>query len=201
MKQLLGALTLLLAAGVACCQQSEVRIQTKPIPPSRDTLDRLNLTLAWRTKLPMDGLRDGIAHVQLIPGKQFPLLLVQTFKGATVAFNAETGDMLWYVTVGRPYEPAQPAGYNSQTIFVVRREYLYALDRDTGKHYLFDFEEPTKVPVYGYQLESVPSTGLVADEGALFICFSDRVIRYAVPNFRVAFKGVERPFKPGTAAE
>src|SRR5262249_31773350 len=65
----------------------------------------------------------------------------------------------------------------------------------------FDFDPLTKLPTYGFQLESVPSTGLVADENALYVCFSERVIRYAVPNFRVAFKAIERPLKAGTNYE
>src|SRR5207244_3100802 len=55
--------------------------------------------------------------------------------------------------------------------------------------------EATKLPVNGYKLESVPSTGLVAEENALFVCFSDRAVRYMVPNFRVAVRLIERPVK------
>jgi outer membrane protein assembly factor BamB len=193
-----GAVALLTGLALA---QNDLRVHTKPIPPSRDTLDRLDLKMAWRTTVPLDGLRDGFFSLQLIPGKDFTLLLAQTYQGATIAMNADTGDALWRTTLGRPYEATQLAGYNSQAVFCVRREYLYILDRDTGAHFLYSFEPGTKRPVNGLEMESAASAGLLADEEALYMPYSDRVTRYGIPNFRVAFKSLERPFKKDVKEE
>jgi outer membrane protein assembly factor BamB len=197
MKKLLAITALALVATAALAQRGTVRSHTRPQPPSRDTLDRLNLTLAWSAKVPVDGLRDGFFSLQLIPGPKFTLLLAQTFQGSVVALNAETGDTLWRTTVGLPYHSMQPAGFNQQTIFACRRETLYALDRDDGKQMLYTVEPDSNQPVYGMTLEATPSAGLVADDEFLFVCFSNRIVRFAVPNFRAAFKLQARVPEPG----
>jgi outer membrane protein assembly factor BamB len=188
MKKLLTILAGLLAATTALSQEGTIRIHTKPVLPSLETLDRLNLKMAWKLKLPMDGLRDGFYSLQLFPGKDFTLMLAQTYQGAVVAINAETGDVLWRTLVGRAYQIAQPAAVNSQTVIVNRREVIYALDRDSGKQMLYTAEEGSTIPVYGTALEGTPSAGVAADEEKLFVPLSNRVVRYDLPNFRAAFK-------------
>jgi outer membrane protein assembly factor BamB len=188
MKKTLGLVALFVAAAVALGQEGTIRIHTKPVLPSLETLDRLNLKMAWKIKVPMDGLRDGFFTLQLFPGTSAPLLLAQTYQGAVVAINAETGEILWRTLIGRPYEIAQPAAVNDQTVFACRREFLYALDRDTGKQVLYTAQDTSPVPAYGFALEATPSAGLVADDEFLFIPMSDQLVRFDVPNFRVQLK-------------
>jgi len=95
MKKLLASLVALLAATTVLSQEGTIRIHTKPVLPSLETLDRLNLKMAWKLKLPMDGLHDGFYSLQLFPGKEFTLMVAQTYQGAVVAINAENGDILW----------------------------------------------------------------------------------------------------------
>jgi outer membrane protein assembly factor BamB len=188
MKKLLASLIALVAATTALSQEGTIRIHTKPVLPSLETLDRLNLKMAWKLKVPMDGLRDGFYSLQLFPGKDFPLMVAQTYQGAVVAINAENGDVLWRTLVGRAYQIAQPAAVNSRTIFVSRREFLFALDRETGKQLLYTVEQGSSVPTYGTALEGAPSAAAAADEDFLFIPLVDRVVRYGIPNFQAEFK-------------
>jgi outer membrane protein assembly factor BamB len=169
-------------------QEAILRIHTKPILPSRETLDRLDLTLAWKIKVPMDSVRDGFYSLQMFPGKTAPLMVAQTYQGAVVAINAETGDILWRTLIGRPFEMAQPVAINSQTVFACRREVLYALDRDSGKQVLYTAEPNSRVPAYGMSLESTPSAGLAADDEFLLVPLTNRLLQLEVPNFRAELK-------------
>ncbi|HYV40071.1 MAG TPA: hypothetical protein VE988_30575, partial [Gemmataceae bacterium] len=67
MKKLLVVLALLVVVAPTLSQQGSVRIYTTPQLPARDTLDKLNLTMAWHTKAPMESMRDGFYSLQLIP--------------------------------------------------------------------------------------------------------------------------------------
>jgi outer membrane protein assembly factor BamB len=196
MKKLLALASVLLTFAVAM-SQDEVRLHTNPKAPPKDVLEKLNLKQTWHIKVPVDGLRDGFYSLQLIPGPKFTLLLAQTYQGAVVAINADTGNTLWRTSVGLAYQAAQPAGWNDRAIFVCRRDTLFVLDRDTGKQQLFTVEPDGNQPVYGMGLEGAPSAGLVADEGFLYVCLSDRAVRYYVPNFRGAFEQQERVAQPG----
>ena len=49
---------------VATASGQYARVWTRPVPPATEVLDRLNLRLGWRTGVPIDGYRDGIATVQ-----------------------------------------------------------------------------------------------------------------------------------------
>jgi outer membrane protein assembly factor BamB len=192
MKKRLALVLPCLLLGGLVWPQEPIRIHTNPRVPARDVLDRLSLHKAWHTTVPMDSMRDGFYSLQLIPGPKGYLLLAQTLRGSVVAINAETGDTLWRTTCDRPYEPKQPAGWNDQAIFVVRRATLYILDRDNGQQQLFAVDSATNRPVYGMELEAEPSAGLVADDDYVFVCFSDRAVRYVVPNYRAVYKIQQR---------
>jgi outer membrane protein assembly factor BamB len=196
MKKLLALASVLLTAAAAL-SQGDVRLHTNPKAPPKDVLEKLNLKQAWHIKVPVDGLRDGFYSLQMIPGPKFTLLLAQTYQGAVVAINADTGNTLWRTSVGLPYQAPQPAGWNDQAIFVCRRDTLYVLDRNTGKQQLYTVDADSNQPVYGMVLEGAPSAGLIADEDFLYICLSDRAVRYAVPNFRAVFERQERVAQPG----
>lgn len=180
------SLLLVIVCLVPAVGQAPLRIYTRPEPPSRDVLDRLNLTLAWRTKVPTDGRRDGIASIQLFPGKTHNQLFVQTLSGHVVAMDAENGDTLWRTPVGSPYQVSQPLAVNSRDVITVRREQIYVLDRATGKQLLYGVEKDSGLPVYGMALDGIPTTALVADEDAVFVTLGNRVANYFLPNFRVA---------------
>src|ERR1051325_6267762 len=95
MKRAIAILVLVLPT-LALAQPDPIRVYTTPAPLSRDALYRLNLTQAWRVKIPTDGRRDGLFSVQIIPGKDpakdNPQLVVQTLSGTVTLLDAETGD-------------------------------------------------------------------------------------------------------------
>ncbi len=132
MKKALCAVVLLVLVVTGLQSQPAWRLHTSPRLPPRDVLERLNLAVAWHTKLPTGGLRDGLFTLQLLPAKKKTQLIVQTIFGTVFLLDAETGDLLWRTTVGVPDWAGQPVGYNEQNIFVNRREMLYVLNRKTG---------------------------------------------------------------------
>jgi hypothetical protein len=199
MKKPLIVLALLVGATTVLSQQGPVRIQTSPLLPLRDSLERLDLTMAWTNRVPTDGYHDGFYSLQLFPGKDFPLLVAQTYLGVVIAINAETGDILWKTDVGLPYRPMRPVGASDQAIFVCRHETLFVLDRDNGKQLLYKIDPATKSPVYGQRLDGPPTTGLTAENAFLFACINDSLVRYAVPNFRALAKLPPPVAEPGGA--
>lgn len=137
----------LLALSVVTVARAEpaARVHTRPTVPTAETLNRLNLKLAWRTYVPMDGTRDGILSVQPT-GKE---VLVQTRSGAVISVDAATGQTLWQTRVGTAYQAVHPLGYNYNTVFGYNLTNFYGLDRATGQ-LLWQFDlgtTPTAAPV------------------------------------------------------
>src|SRR5437879_5035855 len=129
----LGLAIVLTAATVAA--QTPSRTHTRPTVPAATALNRVNLKLAWRAYLPVDGQRDGIFSVQFL-GEQ---MLVQLRSGAVILLNAETGQTLWQVRAGAPYRVMYPLGVNYNTVFGYSSTFLFGLDRATGElKYVFD---------------------------------------------------------------
>src|SRR4051794_9077323 len=99
MKKLLGLAVLCgLTAAVAFGAQP-MTVWTIPSVPAQESLDRLNLRLAWRTLIPVEGRRDGIATVQNLGD----VVIVQTRRGAVSAIDPNTGAVRWRTAVGDPY--------------------------------------------------------------------------------------------------
>ena len=188
MKKLLVLAVLLVAATTALPKQRPIKIFTDPAPPSRETMDKIDLVLAWRQLVPLKGVKDGFFSVQLIPGSDFTLLLAQSFEGAVIAINAETGETLWRRNVGEPFQSMQLAGFNKKVIFVVRAERLFVLDRDTGEHKLYTVLPEINAPIFGMPLDGPPSAGLAANDNMLFVCLNERLQTYVLPNYKVTPK-------------
>jgi outer membrane protein assembly factor BamB len=189
MKKLFVIVTFFVVAAAAWPQQSWIRLHTNPKLPSSEALERLDLIMVWRARLPMDGLRDGFFSLQLIPAKDFPLLLAQTYRGDVIAINAETGDTLWRTPVGQPYKDMVPPGTNNQTLFTSRKSTLYALGLHDGKQLLYtSLPGPDVPPAFGFEFDAVPMADMTATEGELFVTFGDRVIAVVVPDLRQGLK-------------
>jgi PQQ-like domain len=165
MRPLAALLVAALAAGTAWGQNTTPQI-TQPTTPSRAALDRLNLQLGWRTYVPLDGQRDGLATVQFLND----LVLVQTRSGLLAAYESETGALRWQLRPGAPYPPVPlPAGFNTRFLFYVNGTQLYQIDRGTGG---------IKA---GFDLPTAPSTAPIADDVFLFVCTgSNKVICYLI---------------------
>jgi outer membrane protein assembly factor BamB len=163
--------------------QPPIHVLTRPLPPARDVLDRLNLAQGWRSRIPLHSGRDGIFSAQLIPGADGMQLVVQTRYGSVVLLDAETGDTLWRTSVGLPYWEAQPVAYNSSSIFTTRRDMLYVLSRKTGAQRVFTIDRDSKLPNYGMKLLGAPSSAAVADESGIFFCMESRITGYLLPPY------------------
>jgi outer membrane protein assembly factor BamB len=184
MKKLLALAALVVgAASPVFPQPGTFKVHTNPVPPTREALYRLNLNMAWRTKLPVDGKRDGLFSIQLIPGTDRPQMVVQTFAGAVILLDAETGDPLWRTSLAEPYWIAQPVAFDDYSILTTRREFLYILDRANGSHRLVKPELATGKPVYGMQLPAVPSAAPAAGQDMVVFCFENRVSAYRLPSY------------------
>lgn len=187
MKKLVGAAILVVLAAMTLHAQPALRVYTMPKVPPRDVLDRLNLAVNWKTKLPTGGLRDGLFTLQLLPaGKNRVQLLVQTIFGAVFLLDAETGDLLWRTTVGIPNWNGQPAGYNDQNLFISRRDILYVLNRKNGVQRYYTIDKDTKLPNYGFTLRAPLSAAPQADDDMIFFCLGDRIEAYVMPDWDAA---------------
>src|SRR5947209_2251096 len=143
MKKLLVATALSVLAVTTLWSQPDLRVVTRPKIPTREVLDRLNLTVAWSAKLSTAGQRDGLYTLQLIPDKKRTQLIVQTIFGTVYALDAETGDFLWRTSVGQPGWSMQPVGYNDRDLFVIRRNALHVLNRSSGAQRLYTLDRDT----------------------------------------------------------
>jgi outer membrane protein assembly factor BamB len=144
------------------------RVYTRPEPPPREVLDRLNLRLHWFTNVPMDGTRDGLSSVQVL-GRD---MLVQTRSGLVALLNAETGEARWRARVGVPYRVVGRPAANSHTVLVVSNTFLYGLDRRTGA-----VQWEFRVPGGGV------TTAPVADEDSVYLAGSNgRLVNFLLPR-------------------
>ena len=125
------ALLFLLAASTVQ-PQAPAKIITYPKVPAKETLDRMGLAVQWKAQLFIQGTRDGLASVQAIPFKDTVQVVVQSYSGVVALHDGDTGDLLWKTQVGVPYWSSLPAGYDSEAIFVTRRNMLHILNRVTG---------------------------------------------------------------------
>src|SRR5436309_952893 len=121
------ALTLLLGL-IASPALAQPRIWTQPSAPGRELLDRLNLSLGWTAKIPMDGRRDGIATIQSIGGQ----VIIQTAFGRVACLDGATGAARWVTAVGEPYPVTYEVGYNDDLVLVSNATRIFGLDRADG---------------------------------------------------------------------
>jgi outer membrane protein assembly factor BamB len=182
MKKLLIAISLVLISFATVSAQANYRIYTTPKLPMREALERMNLTVAWNTRVKVDGNRDGIFSVQLIPGKENQLI-VQTHKGSVLLFDADNGDLVWKNQVGVEFWTPQPAAWNSQSIFVTRRNILHVLNRFNGSQRVYTYNELARQPEFGYPLLYTPNAAPVADEDFLYLSMGDRFNTLFIPDF------------------
>ncbi len=183
MKRLLAVLSVFAAIVTALCGQPPVRMFTSPKLPNRDSLDRMSLRVAWTARVSVFGNRDGVFSIQLIPDDR-PQLIVQTWKGAVYLLDAETGDLVWKNThVSQDWSPPQTAGFNSQAIFVTRKNTLHVLNREDGRQRVFTYDPVVKLIEFGRELNFTPNATLVGEEGAVYLPMGDRIQAFKVPNY------------------
>jgi outer membrane protein assembly factor BamB len=185
MRRLIGALIALLLARQSLPAQGVSHVFTRPAVPPQAALDRLQLHLAWRTYVPLDGKRDNFFTVQ-IPDRLFlktterglvPSLqvLIQTQSGAVVALNPDTGETYWQLRLPLAYRQNVPLGYNTRSVFAVNGLTLHSLDRTTG------------AIQWKLDLPAAPTAPPVADAQQLFLCLANgKVYAYLLPTLETA---------------
>lgn len=183
MKKAVAAILAVAAPASLLLAQPSLVVLTRPGPMSPEVLGRMRLTEAWRTRLRLDGRRDCLASVQILPGQPQAQLLVRSRSGTVYLLNGETGDQVWTMSVGSPYWIGQPGAWNSRDIFVTQRDRLFVLNRRNGRQRLFRMDPDTKEKVNGYVLDFAPSTTPVADENFLYVPMNTRVLAYEMPNY------------------
>jgi outer membrane protein assembly factor BamB len=158
---------LALVAGVAAAQPARSAILTRPDPPPRELLDRLNLRMAWRAHVPIDGERDGLAHVQVL-GRD---LLVQTRGGLIILIDAETGETRWRNRAGVPYRILGGPTANSHSVVFANNAFLYGLDRANGA-LVWQFHLPG----------GLSGSPIVDEESVYFATVAGRFYNYFLPR-------------------
>ncbi len=153
-----------LAVGLASAQAPS--IWSHPTVPAPEALARLGLQFAWRTFVPVEGLRDGIATVQHLGD----VIVVQTRSGAVSALDPNTGATLWRTAVGNPYPVIHTVGYNDLLILVSNGTQIQALNRANGR------------PLWEVDLPTTPLSPPAADHEAFYVCLTNgRLTAYAFP--------------------
>jgi outer membrane protein assembly factor BamB len=166
-----AALALTLTGLTVAGGQTPTRVLTNPSAPPQEVLDRLDLEPAWRTLLPVDGLRDGIGVVQQAPGQIF----VRLRSGILCALDATTGALMWTERVGEPYPVMRRMGIGRDTVLVLDAARIVALDRATGRQ------------EWDLQLDEVPITPPSLGDFLLYINYADgRVATYSLPKTTAA---------------
>ena len=172
MKKLTTVIVALFLTGSVSPAQNPVRVYSEPAVPSQESLDKLNLKLAWRVYLPTDRRRDGIFSVQVVdrPGGRSQQVLVQTRSGVIITLDGDTGVTQWRARIGNPYTVSSLLGYNSKSVFAANGIQLYALNRDTG------------VVQWEYTLPHAPTAAPAADENRIYVTETGRLQAYQLPK-------------------
>lgn len=158
---------------------------TQPALPSSRDLDRMNLTLAWKLSLAVDGRADGIATFQIFrkpheptdderldaEKKKEPLIpryepyeneiFVQTKSGELLVLREGNGETIWSWAPPRRFAPVVPIAVNFTTVCIINLNKLYLLERKDGK-----LKQTLDLP-------STPSAGLAADIQQCFVTLAN----------------------------
>jgi len=185
-KLMLPVFAILATAATVSGQPNLSRQYTRPAVPTQEALNRLNLKLAWRSYLPVDGRRDGVLTAQVL-GDQ---VLIQLRSGALLAINAETGKTEWHYRLDTPYRVSNEVGLNAKLLFAMSGTRVVVLDRTTGK---LQWE---------YDLGTVPSAPPVASSEFLYVCLvGGRVVSYMLPKPDKSGMGGQENKREATPAE
>lgn len=192
MKNHLLAVAMLLISFASAQAQAPFKVFSSPKLPPREALERMQLVTAWHNRVTVDGNRDGVFSVQLIPGNAGSQLVVQTYKGGVFLFDADSGDPIWKTHVGMPYGAPQGAAFNSHSILVTRRSMLHVINRFNGAQRAFVYEPALKQLNFGYDLPFTPTATPIADEKSLYVPMGNRVYSFLIPEYDLIEKALAR---------
>lgn len=116
--------------------------------PTHQQLSRLGLERAWWGQAVLNPHRDKIRHVSI----DEEIVYITATSGVTTALDAETGQQLWAVQLGRFDPPSFPAISNEDLAMIIVGSTMYGIEKRTGK------------TVWTLVLAGQPSTGPAVDE-------------------------------------
>jgi len=161
MKRLFTAIVLSLCAFVASNAYAVGVAPSKLI--SEADANAVGLTRAWFAQATLNREFEEVQSATVQDG----VLFVTTSDGFLQAFDAETGAVLWTVSVGSEY--LLPPSVNSRVVAVVCGTTLVIYDRFTGK-------KLAETEVYGQ-----PSSGPVLSERECYVpIFSEKILAYPI---------------------
>ena len=117
------------------------------------TAARHGLTRAWFAQIQLDRARCKVVHVLLDDGTLF----VQTNHAMLHALDAETGQSLWAVQVGRRHHPSLRPAANKDLVAVLNGSYLCIVNRHNGKQ------------LWEVQVEGAPGAGPAMSERRVYV--------------------------------
>ncbi|WP_161602144.1 outer membrane protein assembly factor BamB family protein [Tautonia marina] len=130
-------------------------IETHRILPDRTALGRVGLERSWFATVPLQSGLEQVDHLSLTTdGTQ---IFAQTTEANLYCYDSETGRMLWKANLGPASGLAQDVGTNSTLAFATNGNYIFALDRATGRQ------------VWVERMEANASSPIVATDELVFI--------------------------------
>lgn len=139
---------------------------------------RHGLTRMWYSQVQLDRARARVEYVVLHGGTLF----VQTDQAMLHALDAETGQTLWAVEVGRRGHPSLPPAANSDLVAVVNGSYLYIVNRHNGNE------------LWQTQVESAPGAGPALSERRAYVpMVSGLVLSYLLEPVKKSRRAVTIP--------
>ncbi len=134
------------------------------------------------------GGRERLIEISLAPG----LMFAQTDDGNFYTYDSETGQLLWMASLGRRTRDAQPAVANSRSVFVTSGNFLFALDRQTGR------------PIWIENLAVEPTSAVACDEDEVLVGLSSGKVaafrasdKYPLWNWQTSGPVLSRPVPAG----
>jgi len=128
--------------------------------PTRTALGRVGLERHWMAVVPMEPT-EKLIEISMADN----LVFAQTDAAMFHTFDAETGRRLWSTHLKYPAADVFPASANSRMVFVSNSNYLYALDRSTGR------------TVWTENLMTLPSSPTACDEERVMVGLSTGLLR------------------------
>lgn len=119
----------LLVACTALVSQHLAAARAEALLVTRELAASRGLERSWFAQVPVNPARNRVTTWYLYYDRLYSV----TDSGVISSVNAETGELLWAVQVGRPGHPAFGPGANDNYLAVVSGGKLYVLDRHTGR--------------------------------------------------------------------
>ncbi len=141
--------------------------------PTHQQLSRIGLERGWWAQAVINPHRDKIKHVSI----DEDMVYVQASSGVTTAFDAESGQQLWAVQLGKFDQPSFPAVSNEDEAMIVVGSTMYGLDKRTGR------------TLWTLILHGQPSTGPAVDEKQVYFGTLDgSIYAYSLEKIRKLYE-------------